>query len=911
MNKRWEYLLGAFSFALTFILPLVYPLYGDPSNMAFAFFPWIYIFLLGYSSVFLYSIFQRKNLRRIPILIRTAVLLLSFVAGLVVLRLLQYDQILASHSIFQPLISPRLGILSPFEWFFGSVILLGIVVNYRQGSSIWKKSTLVLSIMVYGFMMITFWLIAWSMKILFFDGPVFFNFKNTFTFPPQLIINILSVVVLILTHYFGSQHLIRYMRRQQIPAYQRYAGIGFAILLGIGSIWALPINIFPTISLVLMALFLFLWDFYMDTRSSNLSWTIFLLFPYSFLPGFIFMKYLQQFSIEQAVSQVRHLSESRDWQAEQEMGALLLSIPEEQASISDQAWKKIGRGLLQSPHIRKNYHLKAIDLKKDSFELNRISPSASLVQRKDIRLNYISEQSSLVFPYIIYNKNIAVLLRPTDRYQMLDPLSDSGSLFFNSIQRLDNERSEMVQRIKNWHFSEQLAREGEVVAYPPNFKSIQLFFGSSNGQHYMLRKQTSGFIEPIAISSLFFILILASLFLVQIFYNLGLIKDGFNIFAVDYDSFSTKIQSGTIIILLFSFFSIGMVATTFFQNTSTENTETLLAHDLSPILEASEMDMPLRETNSTIIVPFLRFLIAAFALFLSMAIVLTIVITNTITGPISRLGEKLSILSLEKNQPLEWNSPDEIGQLISIYNQMIEKVEEQARQLKKSEREEAWREMAQQVAHEIKNPLTPMKLNVQYLLRAKDQQSAEERERLLSRISKTLIEQIDSLSRIATEFSNFAKMPKAQLSTFSLNQLLESVYHLFKDQQSDQLSLSLELPEEEIMVHADKEQFLRVLNNLVKNGIQAIPEERPGQIGITLTTENGIASIRVRDNGSGIPEELRDKVFVPNFTTKSSGTGLGLAISKNIVDSVNGQISFETQEGKGTEFRVDVPVKGE
>jgi len=171
-----------------------------------------------------------------------------------------------------------------------------------------------------------------------------------------------------------------------------------------------------------------------------------------------------------------------------------------------------------------------------------------------------------------------------------------------------------------------------------------------------------------------------------------------------------------------------------------------------------------------------------------------------------------------------------------------------------------------------------------------------------------LIEQIDNLASIASEFSNFAKMPRAENQKIDFNHLVLSVYDLFHDGDDNDMDISLNLPKETYTVYADKNHLIRVLNNLVKNATQAIPDDREGRIEISLYSNDEIVTLKVSDNGTGIPDDKKDKVFVPNFTTKSSGTGLGLAISKNIIESVNGEIYFKTVVGEGTDFYVELPI---
>lgn len=285
---------------------------------------------------------------------------------------------------------------------------------------------------------------------------------------------------------------------------------------------------------------------------------------------------------------------------------------------------------------------------------------------------------------------------------------------------------------------------------------------------------------------------------------------------------------------------------------------------------------------------------------------LAIAVANSITKPISDLGDSLKRLKLGRNEPLKWDSKDELGDLIAQYNIMIKKLEESTDLLAQSERDSAWREMAKQVAHEIKNPLTPMKLSIQYMLHAY-QSNPNNIKPLIERVSKTLVEQIDSLSQIASEFSNFAKMPQAENIKFLLNDLVISVHSLFANERQD-MDISLFVPDRMFYVFADKNHLTRVLNNLIKNAIQAIPDSREGKIELKLTQKDDRVLIRVSDNGVGISEEMKEKVFVPNFTTKNSGTGLGLAISKNIIEAFNGKIWFETEVGLGTDFFVELPL---
>jgi signal transduction histidine kinase len=306
------------------------------------------------------------------------------------------------------------------------------------------------------------------------------------------------------------------------------------------------------------------------------------------------------------------------------------------------------------------------------------------------------------------------------------------------------------------------------------------------------------------------------------------------------------------------------------------------------------------------ILDFLSTILNAYIFLFLIAGAIAITIANSITQPLSILTEKLKKFKLGKsNELLEWKSNDEIGTLIHDYNNLTLELERSAGLLAKTERDMAWREMAKQVAHEIKNPLTPMKLSIQYLERAtkSDPKNAQE---LIPRISSTLIEQIDNLSQIANEFSNFAAMPQASNEKIILNEIVETIHDLFRKRED--MEFNMIEPIDDLYVFADRNHIIRILNNLVKNAIQAIPDNKRGKIEIELKREGNDAVIRISDNGTGIPDHMKDKVFTPNFTTKSSGTGLGLAISANMIDSFNGRIYFDTKVGQGTDFYVAIPL---
>ncbi len=302
---------------------------------------------------------------------------------------------------------------------------------------------------------------------------------------------------------------------------------------------------------------------------------------------------------------------------------------------------------------------------------------------------------------------------------------------------------------------------------------------------------------------------------------------------------------------------------------------------------------------------FISTFINIYMLIIILTILITIVISNYVTQPLRLIKDKLRNIKLgTTNEKINWKRHDEIGDLIFEYNRMIEELAYKAELLARSERETAWREMAKQVAHEIKNPLTPMKLSTQYLEKAWNDK-ADDFDKRLKRFSQTMIEQIDSLSDIATAFSHFGKMPESTMIKICLNDVLSNVVTLYR---SDAYDIILQIPDTAIYIYADESQMLRVFNNLLKNAQQAMDSTRRGIINISLSKKEDKTVVVISDNGIGISDEQKKRIFQPNFTTKSSGTGLGLAMVKNIVDGFGGNIWFESAENIGTTFSVEFPV---
>ncbi|MGV3630170.1 MAG: sensor histidine kinase [Bacteroidota bacterium] len=302
---------------------------------------------------------------------------------------------------------------------------------------------------------------------------------------------------------------------------------------------------------------------------------------------------------------------------------------------------------------------------------------------------------------------------------------------------------------------------------------------------------------------------------------------------------------------------------------------------------------------------FLVAIINVFILLLAFSIILSILVSNWVTSPLKVIQQSFAKVQLGKyNEPIAYDSKDEIGALVRNYNQKLEELAFTAQQLAQSERESAWREMAKQVAHEIKNPLTPMKLSLQHLQRIFDPDDPNSKLKL-DKVISSIIEQIDGLTVIANEFSNFAKMPKENKEKLDILPIIENTVLVFN--QENEVDIRLETTCEQVIVLADKDLIIRVFNNLIKNAIQAIPENRRGTIVIRISEKEGNYLLAVQDNGKGIPEEQISKIFVPNFTTKSTGTGLGLAMVKQIVELHEGRIWFETVMNKHTVFFVELP----
>lgn len=300
-------------------------------------------------------------------------------------------------------------------------------------------------------------------------------------------------------------------------------------------------------------------------------------------------------------------------------------------------------------------------------------------------------------------------------------------------------------------------------------------------------------------------------------------------------------------------------------------------------------------------------LINIYAFVFLLSSLLAFYITKKLTKSFSKIVTQFSKINLtQTNVPLQWPYSDEIGLLIKEYNRTLVKLENSTALLAKSEREFAWREMARQIAHEIKNPLTPMSLSLQSLQAAIKRNDPNVPE-LTNKMTTTVLEQIKVLTRTATNFSEFATLTDIDAKKESLLEILDSTTGIYSD--NDEIEFLFVFPKLDVHVKVDKVKIIRVLTNIIQNAIQSIPRNRVGQIILMASKQsNNFIDITIKDNGEGISDDLKDKIFQPNFTTKSKGSGLGLAMCKDILTKTGGNIFFESTEGEGSTFHILLPI---
>jgi signal transduction histidine kinase len=289
-----------------------------------------------------------------------------------------------------------------------------------------------------------------------------------------------------------------------------------------------------------------------------------------------------------------------------------------------------------------------------------------------------------------------------------------------------------------------------------------------------------------------------------------------------------------------------------------------------------------------------------YILLVLLTMVIALVISTKLTVPLHQIEEKLKGIALGKqNARIEYHGDDEIGRLVEAYNKKVAELADNVDLLARSERESAWKEMARQIAHEINNPLTPMKLNIQYLQKIKDQ-GAPNFDEYFNQVTRMLVAQIDTLSTIASTFSDFARLPSSHIEPVEMVGLVREVATLFDA--PEEYTLEVDCPDQRIMVSGDRDQLRRALVNIIRNATQAIQNQADGAILVRLSVKDHKLRILINDNGTGISDADRDRLFEPNFTTKSGGMGLGLAITKSILENYKGEISFQSEPGETTFF---------
>lgn len=300
---------------------------------------------------------------------------------------------------------------------------------------------------------------------------------------------------------------------------------------------------------------------------------------------------------------------------------------------------------------------------------------------------------------------------------------------------------------------------------------------------------------------------------------------------------------------------------------------------------------------------YLKYMVLINLVIILFSLWLSWIISNNLTNAITKFSDLITRITLfeKEMQPIKYYQNDELGALVKSYNKMILQIQDQKERLAFSEKEKAWREMAKQVAHEVKNPLTPMKLTIQNFERKFDPEAPDIREKV-KKMSETMVEQIDLISSVAGAFSQFAQLPEKQNETFSLNKEVESILRIFTDEK-----VFVHANRDNIMINMDRIYLNRIITNLVTNAVQAKAENRQQMISVDLEAKNKRILISVEDNGIGIPEETLERIFEPNFTSKNSGMGLGLTMVRKMVEDYGGEISVQSEIDRGTKFTISLP----
>ncbi|MBW8359495.1 MAG: GHKL domain-containing protein [Weeksellaceae bacterium] len=310
------------------------------------------------------------------------------------------------------------------------------------------------------------------------------------------------------------------------------------------------------------------------------------------------------------------------------------------------------------------------------------------------------------------------------------------------------------------------------------------------------------------------------------------------------------------------------------------------------------------EAHLDILNRYLKYMLVVNLMIIIFSIWLSWIISNNLTNAISKFSEMITRITLfeKEMQPIKYYQNDELGALVKAYNKMILQIQDHKDRLAFSEKEKAWREMAKQVAHEVKNPLTPMKLTIQNFMRKFDPSDPEVKEKL-KKMGDSVIDQIDLVATVATAFSQFAQLPEKNNETFNLNQEVDSILRIFNNDR-----IFVHSNKEDIMVNMDRIYLNRILTNLITNAKQAVEENSESIINVDLEQINKRFVLSVEDNGVGIPESMHERIFEPSFTSKTSGMGLGLTMVRKMVEDYGGEISLKSEVGKGSKFIISLPT---
>ena len=879
-----------------------------------------------------------------------AIFLLSIILLLRLLSIAQFAAItLPDLSLLHQAFSIQVLNTSLGDLFINSIVLLWLMSFFHREFELYEHlqipafSQWILSLFNYLSIILGFIIVTNLLQSFVLDSGLTFDFDNIFQLNSLTLLAMLSAIFLLFAFFLFTHRMMLTLVRIGLERNYRLRVLIIAVLLIMPIlVWISP-NL-PIFQMILATLiYILLFDLFVEHSTPSLTWLfIWVVFFAAFASVSLFKFNLDK---DRAIrlSYAKELSHLKDTLAEQNLETLKTELSKNSTDSLEDRLKTI---LPNLPYLNFNYQYE------------------------------ISNE-----PFVTFNpQNGNYHLRiDSTRFLQFRPHFQVQQYIYHNILPKTNYKN--LQLLTNYDFQiskdgQTLWGKGKIAVFPKTPEIGQstsslsshyasLSYRSKEGVLVTIEKELGGYIKPMSLFSYLFVLLLfCSLLLLLLARSSQSLPESLHFPILIKPSLRNRIQLAVITLIIGSFFIIGWVTVSFFQQSSNKTNEkrllqkvgtvlrdlehelqlitpqndSLLLQDIAkPISDIHHIDLhifgldgklnyssaefifqkgilanrmhpkayhqlsiqnkklfiqkeniqnqifktvylPLRTNSNAInaylsipyyssdssleqeVSDFMGALLNVYVFLLLLAGVIAIAVANSITQPISTIGERLTDLKLGRNEALEWNSQDEIGDLVNAYNTMIEELEASTEKLKQSEREGAWREMAKQVAHEIKNPLTPMKLSIQYLMHVAKSDPARA-ESMLAKVSQTLIEQIEGLARIATEFSNFAKMPTAKNSHFILNDVVQSVYNLFTQVPEDHLSIQLAMPDKNFPVFADRENLMRVLNNLIKNAIQAIPDEKEGQIKVQLYPQNKMAIIAVQDNGTGISDELKEKVF--------------------------------------------------